>query len=251
MATRLAILCAGILAVGLAGVANPVAAQQRDWLGTYAGIMIGHSWDRIDFSVPIGGGTSSDHSATSVIGGAQIGSYVARQGNFRFGVVADVLLLDARLDAGASETTTTIIDTCGDGCFVQTTVDRRFDVAMQVHWKSSLRANVGWTISPSVLVYATAGVALTRLDVSATLTETTTVQPQPPVALVSAASGSQLLAGYVVGVGAATWITPQVSAFAQVLHYDFAVKRYELLGLGVKLDLDETVVAVGLNFHFN
>ena len=100
MATRLAILCGGILAVGLAGAANPVAAQQRDWLGTYAGIMIGHSWDRIDFSVPIGGGTSSDHSATSVIGGAQIGSYVARQGNFHFGVVADVLLLDARLDAG-------------------------------------------------------------------------------------------------------------------------------------------------------
>ena len=64
-------------------------------------------------------------------------------------------------------------------------------------------------------------------------------------------SDSTILTGVVAGTGVEGFITPNISAFAEVLYYDFQSANLNLLGSRVNVDLEETVVLGGVSFYFN
>lgn len=108
-------------------------------------------------------------------------------------------------------------------------------------WTSSLRGRVGLPIGPA-LVYATAGIAWTGTS----LTETN-------------AAGFSLNTGHtftgaVYGVGAETYVMPNMSLRIEALRYDFSGDKLSLTGAKNVLqefDPTETVVRAGVTFHLN
>lgn len=242
-------------AAGIASLAvtlTPAPAQAADWTRPYIGGQIGYSWDHADISStpPL---AFADKSFGGVIGGVQAGKNFIQQGNVVAGIVADFNLLDASASTQASQTSSQLVDICNDGCFVLTTTTTQARVGIDVDWKASLRGKAGYLVTPDLLLFTTAGVAFAKLNVkgSATTTVTTTPPPPGPVTTGVAFSDSSVLTGFVVSGGAEMMITPSLGAFWQVSYYGFGSETLGVPGSKIKVDLDETVVQVGVNFYFN
>lgn len=237
----------------LSPLAGPASAGNPDWLRPYIGAQVGYSWDNADAaSVPPGTFPSLSNFG-GVIGGVQAGKYLFRSDKLLAGVVADFNLLDASTNSAAAQTSTVVIDTCGDGCLAQVTTATQSKLDLGVDWKASLRGKLGYLLTPDLQVFATAGVAFAKLKLkgAVTTTVTTTPPPPPPVTVGLAFSDNPVLTGFVVGGGAEMMITPDIGAFWQVSYYGFGSETFGVPGAGVKVDLSETVFQVGINLYFN
>jgi outer membrane immunogenic protein len=91
---------------------------------------------------------------------------------------------------------------------------------------STVRGRIGFAAG-DLLFYGTAGLALANLD---TYDE------------------SQLLTGWVAGVGAEYKVTEDISLKAEYLYHDFGSNYVD--GYGDDFDITASTVKVGLNFHF-
>ena len=108
-------------------------------------------------------------------------------------------------------------------------------------WNGSLRARVGLPVGPALL-YATAGYAWNA----------TTLTTKTAAGLSSDAGHT--FGGVVYGVGAESYILPNMSLRLEALHYDYSADSLSLAGAGAaiqEIDPSETVVRAGLTFHLN
>lgn len=233
-----------LLAVAvLAGVAIwPVRAEAQtpNWSRFYLGGQVGYSWDQIDLATSVVNLSDIGGELQSVIGGLQGGVNFIQANGVVGGIVADFNWLAVLGQASGTTTTTTVIDTCGDGCLVSIDTTTNTRVEIEVAWKSSLRGKIGLLTAPNFLLYATGGVAFARLNLSMSQTPPGTVEAQ-----------RLTLVGYAAGVGVETMVSSNLSAFLQVLHYDFGDRTLGLIGQTVNVNLDETIVEVGASYYFN
>jgi outer membrane immunogenic protein len=136
-----------VLACALLGVSPPASAQQ-DWLGVFVGAQIGYSSDHIGVSGSPLAEVGGHNRVGSLIGGVHGGVHLLQQGTFIAGFVGDLNLLNADTTRSWAQSTTSVIDACGDGCFVETAMNTSVRVSVGVDWKASLRGKAGFLATP-------------------------------------------------------------------------------------------------------
>lgn len=112
--------------------------------------------------------------------------------------------------------------------------------SLDVNWNASLRGRAGINVGPALL-YATAGIAWTERTVVETNNGTS-------------ASTSGLFTGVVYGVGAETFVLPNLSVRLEALRYDYASQDISIAGAAAaikEIDPSDTVVRAGVTFHLN
>lgn len=234
------ILAGVVVAVALMSVSGSASAQNPNLQTFFLGGQVGYSWDDVDVTAAVPGVLGASGNFGSAIGGVHGGYNFYQQDGIVVGIIGDFNWLNA--DTGTA--TTEAVMTCAeesfdyeDGCDV-TNVQRQF--SLEVEWKASIRSKVATFVTPTTLLYATAGIAFAGVEASASIT--------PPGLF---ASDSATLVGFVVGGGGEMLIAPNISLFAQVLYYSFGDEDLNLAGGTVNVDLDETVAQVGLTFYLN
>lgn len=112
---------------------------------------------------------------------------------------------------------------------------------LSTDWNASLRGRIGVPVGPALL-YATAGIAWT----GTTLTEKT--------ASGFSLDSGQTFTGVVYGIGAETYVLPNLSLRLEALRYDYGSESFALSGAAAaaqEIDPSETVVRAGVSFHLN
>jgi len=112
--------------------------------------------------------------------------------------------------------------------------------SVDVDWNASLRGRVGLPVGPALL-YATAGIAWT---------EKTLVETSGGLS----SSASDTFTGVVYGIGAETYVMPNMSLRLEALRYDYSAKSLSLTGaVNAVQDIDpsDTVIRAGVTFHLN
>ncbi|MEQ1716454.1 MAG: outer membrane beta-barrel protein [Hyphomicrobium sp.] len=112
---------------------------------------------------------------------------------------------------------------------------------LDVDWNASLRGRIGLPVGPALL-YATAGFAWTEKSLAETSLSGAT------------SSTSHTFAGVVYGIGAETYVMPNLSLRLEALRYDYGSERLSLGGAAAAaqdIDPSDTVVRAGVTFHLN
>lgn len=112
---------------------------------------------------------------------------------------------------------------------------------MDADWGASLRGRLGMMAGP-VLLYATAGVAWKDVSIVETSWNG------------ASASSSTTLTGVVYGIGAETYVLPNLSLRLEALQYDYGSEDLSLAGAASavqEIDPSDTVVRAGITFHLN
>ena len=161
----------------------------------------------------------SELSATNATGGGHIG-YNLGLGGFLIGVESD-----ANLDGSSFG-----YSTAGGGTG-----------SFETNWSGTIRGRFGLPVGPALL-YATAGYAWTET----TLSEKTGAG--------GSFSGSHSFTGVVYGVGAESYVLPNLSLRLEALRYDYGSDKISISGAANALqefDPSDTVVRAGVTFHLN
>jgi opacity protein-like surface antigen/outer membrane protease len=144
---------------------GPVGPAPYKWTGAYAGIHLGQATD--DENVRYRGDDATARAAIAagfvptrqevnsrgILGGVQVG-YNWQMGTGLVGVEADI---SAASIAGANSTTPVF--------FANTTAERNVD------WLGTLRTRAGFLVAPSLLLYATGGLAFGRTELTHSVTD--------------------------------------------------------------------------------
>ncbi len=213
MQTRRNLLLASVAssALGLAGAASaadfPVKAPpppEWTWTGFYVGGNIGYSWGRSDSTVSffdsatgaLLASPSASFNMDGIIGGGQIG-YNWQSGNWVWGLEADI--------QGSGQRGSAVFD-CGPACGavpVSETLSEKLD------WFGTVRARLGVTVMPTVLLYATGGLAYGEIDSGGSVSD--------PASF----STSVTRAGWTVGGGIEARIIGNWTAKLEYLYMNF------------------------------
>lgn len=110
-------------------------------------------------------------------------------------------------------------------------------IEMSTDWMSSLRLRLGFATG-NWLLYGTAGVAITELDM-------TLVQPGADLSL------SGTMTGYAAGIGAEVALTRSVSARIEALHYGFGPETFNTPRGAIDAEVDFTTIRGGLSIKLN
>ncbi|MFH1345598.1 MAG: outer membrane beta-barrel protein [Pseudomonadota bacterium] len=166
------ILGAGLTAAGVGGLSQAavgadvpmkapshMTAAAPDWAGFYVGVNAGYSRGRSDPAVTF---TADPNSAaasaalpglspSSLIGGFQAG-YNAQFGRWLLGGEMDFSWLDAKADAFV------------EPFWVNSFNLNRLTMSSRYDWLATARLRAGALVSPDLLIYATGGLAMTRVQ---------------------------------------------------------------------------------------
>ncbi|MGP0091064.1 MAG: outer membrane protein [Xanthobacteraceae bacterium] len=162
-----------------------VKAPLYNWTGFYVGGNVGYSWGNsnttVDFYDSVTGAllasTNGSFGMDGVVGGGQAG-YNWQTGKWVWGLEAD-------LQASGHQGSATFA--CGAACPLPgttATIDEKLE------WFGTARARLGYTVTPTVLVYATGGLAYGEISMNGL------GSPTP-----NTLSVSTLRAGWTVGGG--------------------------------------------------
>jgi len=199
-----------------------------------------------------------------VIGGAQAGHNFMLSPMWLAGVEVDIQ--GSTLRGSASGANTVAVDTVagpGRGTFTTAvTTSRGLD------YIGTVRARLGATVTPDLLLYATGGLAYGRVRSSTSLTQTTAVGGVPTVS--TAGSFADNRAGYAVGAGGEWMASGKWSIKGEYLYYDLGTANYGTGGYGVdegpsslpgvgvagiatstRVRFNGNIARVGLNYHLN
>jgi outer membrane immunogenic protein len=162
---------------------------------------------------------SSTVSATDVTGGGHIG--------YNFGLAGLVIGLEAEANLDRTDSSFALMGG-GIGSF-------------ETDWSGSIRARLGIPVGPALL-YATAGYAWTEATISEASLDG------------GSFSSSHSFDGIVYGLGAETFVLPNLSLRLEALRYDYASDNISISGAQnvlEEIDPSETVVRAGVTFHLN
>jgi outer membrane immunogenic protein len=263
-----------VLAVGPAAAADlapppvykmPVKAPVApvyDWTGFYVGGNVGYGWGRSSDTSTLADNlgivhfTSSDSTnLDGVVGGGQIGYNWQRQ-NWLWGLEADIQGADQKGNRSficpVGVCTPLIISSLGPpglGPAVPVTMSQRID------WFGTVRGRVGVLATPSVLFYATGGLAYGEVNTSETIGEVTASN----IALQSSSfSSSDTRLGYAVGAGVEGVIGGNWTAKLEYLFVDlgrtsgsFAVQFPTAnITSSFSSHITDNLLRVGVNYKF-
>jgi outer membrane immunogenic protein len=235
--------------------APPPVVAVYNWTGFYIGGNVGYSWGRSrdDSTLTNGAGTilfaSSDRSnLDGVIGGGQIG-YNWQMQNWLFGLEADIQGSDERgsraFTCPTAVCTPSAVILVAPGAAVPVTLNQKID------WFGTVRGRVGILASPSVLLYATGGLAYGGVQSSEII----------GLAALTGFSNSSTRAGYTVGAGIEGVIGGNWTAKLEYLYVDLGrtsgsfLTPIPALGGGSLTSnyssrITDNVLRVGLNYKF-
>ena len=184
----------------------PLMEVQR-WSGFYLGATGGYSFGSGHADGDIGS-TSFDHDgwAATVLAGYnwQIGSTV-------LGIEADI----------------------GTGDFGTSTSTGFGQLSSELNWFGSLRGRAGFLVTPSLLLYATAGLAWADMEFT-----------------LAGASASETFYGYQVGGGAELALSPRSTLRLEYIYTDLESERLSHGALSNTFDPDFHTVRAGIAFKF-
>jgi len=184
------------------------------WTGVYAGVHGGANWSDVDFS------NLGSVSNTAFLGGGHIGM------NMNFGSLIAGVEGDWDYD---------------DSSYGYLIVPGGTTGHLNVDWTASLRGRLGMNVGPALL-YATAGIAWSERSV----VETT--------AAGVSGSNTQLMTGLVYGIGAETFVLPNLSLRLEALHYNYGSEDISISAAAAaikEIEPSDTVVRAGVTFHLN
>jgi outer membrane immunogenic protein len=252
--------------------AAPVVAPVYDWTGFYIGVNAGYAWGRSNvastfacpgasgacaYSFPgnlgaIGAAGSGTLSPNGFVGGAQAG-YNWQTGSAVFSIEAD---FDA-FDLAGSQTAG------GPVPFAPPGLAFAVNTGVRAEWLSTVRARVGWTVAPTVLVYATGGLALTELRVANSFIDNFAATGLVATNTAGASSATQTKAGWAAGGGVEWALGQKWTVKGEYLYVDFGsvsttatVVNPALAALAVpnllttSANLTAHIARVGANFRF-
>ncbi len=214
--SRAGFLAAGLIGAGLAALAVPanaadaidlppeapvadtVMAPVANWSGFYAGSYLGYNFGKFDTS-------AGDVDANGFGGGLFIG------GNSQIGSI----VYGAEIDGGYSG---------ANGSLGGVEAEQNFN--------GSVRARLGYDFSP-VLIYGTAGVAITGVEVDDGVN-----------------SDRNAHIGWTVGAGADAMITQRIFGRLEYRYTDFESKDYDLGGTTISSGFNEQSVKAGIGIKF-
>lgn len=217
--------CASILATvpANAQVLAPI------WNGVYWGVHGGGSWGGAGSgseSVDLSGGLGGIHSG-----------YQFQSGSLVYGVEGELTFGD--VTGGLSDSYALDPILFGQNA----TFNGRLDLSANM--LASLKGRIGYAFGP-VMLYASGGLAWTWFDVEANATVSGS-----GFRYSDGLSGSDMLSGWTVGGGAEMKFTQSISGRIDVSHYNFQ-DDFSDGNLHINdVDLDFTVVRVGLSFQLN
>lgn len=126
----------------------------------------------------------------------------------------------------------------------------------ETDWSASVRGRIGYLIRPTVQIYATAGVATTKLDTSITCPADTNVC-NPAFGSIKESS-SDTLVGWLAGIGFETALTDHLNLRAEYVFTDYddsgsvalPASSGKSFGVAGDTDLSSNTATVGVTYHF-
>lgn len=239
---------------GLAAAAPAAAQEDYPWAGFYVGATLGASWadtsTRLQASLPTGAtiippgdiaqinALDSDSSnKTQLIGGVE-GGYNYLMGSLLLGIETEFGFLD--INEHSSRTFNSVVATTPRPTI---TIDQR----VKTDWMWTLRPRIGYA-TPTWMVYATGGLAMTKIDYEATYTDTRV----PPNT--AAVDFSDTKTGWILGLGGAYAFTPNWSVKGEYLYASFGHVNGTSPTTQITLDTRERVKAnilrMGVDYRF-
>jgi outer membrane immunogenic protein len=254
------------------------------WTGFYAGLNAGGTWSENNTINTASWGAFNNGSAGGVealpvsaalasyslsvgknggfIGGGQIGYNWQFANTFVAGIEADIQGVAA---SRASSTAVSAGITTINGPLVQFA-----NAARNVDYLGTVRGRLGYLVTPTLLAYATGGVAYGQVTASSSISQQFVVNPIGNVGNPYFSTGgfSDTRVGWTVGGGLEWLFMPNWSAKVEYLYYDLGQITYAMTPLtnigqtaavGVFTSVlpqsttrfNGHVVRAGLNYHFN
>jgi outer membrane immunogenic protein len=174
-----------------------------NWTGFYLGGNVGYSWGNSNSTVTFLDNTTGAALASvgnsfgmdGVIGGGQIG-YNWQRGNWVWGLETDI-------QASGQQGSATFA--CGPACGVPAVTET---LTEKLDWFGTVRGRLGFTVTPTVLLYGTGGLAYGDIQTSGSIADPTTF------------STSSVKAGWTVGAGVEARIVGNWTAKIEYLYMD-------------------------------
>ncbi len=250
-------IATGLAFAGVMALATGAQAQRSlkdapyaapfSWTGFYVGVNVGYAWGddsrslALDPAYPIAAATragllglgNSDISLDGFTGGGQIG-YNWQSGQMVFGVEADINYTDL------STSVTGNMNPALPGNFLTQSTS--------IDWLATIRARLGYTVSPTTLLYVTGGLAIADVSVSDTLTF---------AAATGAGGSSDTVTGWTIGGGMEFALNRNWTLKAEYLYVDLGSVSYASTVPGLantngahSSDLTLHNARVGINYKF-
>ncbi|MGH8513790.1 MAG: outer membrane protein, partial [Gammaproteobacteria bacterium] len=213
--------------------------------------------------------TSAALATTSVaapnsgfIGGGQIGYNLQFYNNFVAGIEADIQGI------AGSGGNTTVTNQGANAGFPANPIDQTLTVSRNQGYLGTVRGRLGFTITPTLLVYGTGGLAYGQTNSSTSITQFVQGAAPLPSSYSSFGSLSNTRVGWTAGGGAEWMFLPNWSFKVEYLYYDLGGVTYGLSPLqnfanvgggtlftnGAPVSTASfrgNIVRAGLNYHFN
>jgi len=231
--------------------APAMVAPVWNWSGFYVGLNGGYSWGRssrdLNFFNPVTGATfataaGAGRDLDGGVFGGQIG-YNWQAANWVFGIEADAQW------TGQQGSTTAL---CGvTGC---STVGTTATLTDKLEWFGTIRGRVGFTVTPSVLLYATGGGAYGSVKTDLALA---TAVAGVPIAAAGSRSTDRF--GWTVGGGVEWMFAGNWSGKLEYLYMDlgsisnsvvFPTAAGLAVGANVTTQLTDHIFRGGINYRF-
>jgi outer membrane immunogenic protein len=223
----------------------PVTAPAYDWTGLYLGAHAGYAWGHSDPSVTYVADPTNNAvpaplptlSGGSALGGVQAG-YNWQVGRWLVGGEADFSWLNAKADAFVEPFWVT------DPSINNLTLSSRYE------WLTTGRLRAGFLVTPDLLVYATGGLAVTRVQDYANFTF-------PTFPSTAVWSESRTLFGGTIGGGFEYAFAPHWSLKGEYLHAAFNAVLPQwttpgiVAGSPVKFAHSLDIARVGVNYRWD
>jgi outer membrane immunogenic protein len=254
------------------------------WTGLYIGINAGYTWsnnNNVDTDAAnvssiaglngdIGGEVATlatgdvPVQTNGFIGGGQIGYNWQFANNFVVGIEADIQGVAGANRTGSLAQSGVVPGSVGIGG-VPVSASSVITSTKDIHYLGTVRGRLGFTLTPTFLVYGTGGLAYGGVSSSTNITETLgfTDTPDP---FGTFGNFSQSRVGWTAGGGLEWLFAPNWSLKVEYLYYDLGRVTYPLTpiqqfgGFGTLLEtvtavqsstrFNGNIVRAGLNYHF-
>jgi outer membrane immunogenic protein len=237
----------------------PMLSPATNWSGFYGGVNVGYGWGNDNMSLVGSAGSgfpgipqSIGSRSSGALGGDQIG-YNWQMGTFVTGLEADIQASGIR---GMSQAAAIGFDTAPNE-LDSATSERKLS------WFGTVRGRVGVTLTPSLLLFGTGGLAYGSVRNSGNGIQNDTADIGALTIVTNPASVAQTKVGWTAGAGVEWMFFHNWSAKAEYLHVDLgtssAVGSTELNGapfhngttLTYRWQNSFDIVRAGVNYHFN
>lgn len=258
MMAALSLLATNAMAADLAArpyvKAPPIVDPGYNWTGFYAGLNGGYSWGRasetalIGAPFPAGSVGTVKQNVDGGLGGGQIGYNWQVDRKWVVGVEADVQ------GTGERGRSSDVLGTVRIGRFGVTASTA---TSTDFPWFATFRARGGFLVDPSLLLYATGGLAVGEVKFASTPTLTLQAfDGNTPIGAPISATGptvseSNTRVGWTLGAGLEKKFAPNWSAKLEYLYIDLGTKTY-FSGTGNDIDVRfrDHILRAGFNYQF-